>query len=91
MGTRKRPASDPVNPAHYRKGKIELIDAQEAAISHLNGMEGYLVGQCLKYLFRFRLKGTPLEDCQKAMWYLKRLESLCKDAKDGTKAKIRRR
>ena len=75
MGTRKGPPDreSAIDPPHYLQGKIELIDAQKSAVSHLNGFEGYLVGQCLKYLWRFRLKGTPKQDLQKALWYLQRL------------------
>ena len=41
------------------------------------------MGQCLKYLWRFRLKGTPIQDLEKAAWYLERL---MEGAKDGTQA-----
>lgn len=76
MGSRKRPTNDPVNsPSHYRQGKIESIDAIESAIGHLKGEEAFLVGQVMKYLFRFRLKGTPKQDLEKASWYLSRLLS----------------
>jgi hypothetical protein len=36
-------------------------------------MTGYLQGQVLKYLLRMWLKGNPLQDAQKAQWYLNRL------------------
>lgn len=35
--------------------------------------EGYLKGNAMKYLWRYRLKGKAQEDLQKADWYLKRL------------------
>lgn len=35
--------------------------------------EGYCKGNILKYLWRFRYKGKPLEDLKKAQWYLSRL------------------
>ena len=35
--------------------------------------EGYLQGDAMKYLWRYRLKGRPYEDLQKAAWYVARL------------------
>ena len=34
---------------------------------------GYLKGNVLKYVSRYKFKGEPLEDLQKAHWYLNRL------------------
>ena len=34
---------------------------------------GYLKGNVLKYVSRYKFKGEPLEDLQKANWYLNRL------------------
>ena len=34
---------------------------------------GYLDGQVIKYLSRYKHKGTPKQDLQKAEFYLKRL------------------
>lgn len=65
--------NDPVNhPAHYTKGKVECIDAIEAAVSDLNGMEAFLTGQVIKYSYRWKDKGGA-EDLRKARWYLNRL------------------
>jgi len=62
---------DNVNhPAHYTKGGIECIDAIKAAVG--GGFEGYLVGNIIKYLFRYRFKGG-IEDLKKARWYLEKL------------------
>lgn len=35
--------------------------------------EGYLQGNVIKYISRYRYKGTALEDLQKAQWYINRL------------------
>lgn len=65
---------DPVqHPAHYTAGKVECIDAIEAATGPLAGMNAILTGQVLKYVWRWPLKGRPLEDLEKARWYLDRL------------------
>ena len=58
---------------YYNHGKIEAIDAIESACTGLSGYEGFLTGTCLKYLFRWRWKGTALADLKKARYYLDRL------------------
>ena len=60
--------NDNVNhPAHYTTGTIEVLDFI------LDQKFGYLDGQVVKYLSRYRHKGTPVQDLQKAEFYLKRL------------------
>ena len=58
---------------YYNCGSIEAIDAIESACTGLTGYEGFLTGTCLKYLFRWRWKGTALADLKKARYYLDRL------------------
>ena len=58
---------------YYNRGKLEAIDAIESACTGLTGYEGFLTGTCLKYLFRWRWKGTSLADLKKADYYLTRL------------------
>ena len=58
---------------YYNHGKIEAIDAIESACTGLTGFEGFLTGTCLKYLFRWRWKGTAVADLKKARYYLDRL------------------
>jgi len=67
--------TDLVNhPAHYTAGAVEAIDVIEGAVqAGPTPMSGYLQGQVLKYLLRMWLKGSPLQDAQKAQWYLNRL------------------
>lgn len=61
---------DMVNhPSHYTQGGIECIDAIESAVGKLQGFEGYLTGNILKYLWRWKSK-NGLEDLRKARWYL---------------------
>lgn len=64
---------DQVNhPAHYNAGKVECIDAIEAATEGLQGIEAFCTGAAIKYLWRWSRKGG-LEDLRKAEWYLRRL------------------
>ena len=64
---------DVVNkPDHYNTGNIECIDAIEESMSSI-AFQGYLKGNCMKYLWRYDYKGKPVEDLQKAEWYLAKL------------------
>ena len=63
---------DMVNsPPHYNQTGIECIHAISAATD--NGFKYYLQGNVMKYLWRFNYKDKPLEDLQKAKWYLEKL------------------
>lgn len=63
---------DMVNsPIHYQ-GKVECIDAIEAAIQGLEPMEAMCTGNAIKYLFRWKRKGG-FEDLRKARWYINRI------------------
>ena len=59
---------DPVNhPEHYKAGGIEVIDFIEA--KDLN----FRLGNAVKYISRAGKKATdPVQDLEKAAWYLKR-------------------
>jgi 7-cyano-7-deazaguanine synthase in queuosine biosynthesis len=63
-------SSDPINPPHYTQGRIECIDAIEAALT-LEEFNGFLKGTVLAYIWREKHKGG-LEDWKKARWYLER-------------------
>src|SRR6056300_550171 len=71
---------DMVNsPPHYNQTGIECIHAISAATD--TGFKYYLQGNIMKYLWRFDYKDKPLEDLQKAKWYLDRLiEEVMADA-----------
>jgi len=63
--------TDAVNrPRHYNVGGIEAIEAIIAATNEQS--EGYLQGNIMKYIWRYRYK-NGLEDLQKAQWYLNKL------------------
>ena len=54
---------------HYNLGKIECIDAIRACMSPVS-FQDFCRGNIIKYLWRFRLKDTPLSNLQKALDYL---------------------
>lgn len=60
------------NPAHYNTGSLECIEAIEAMLTP-DEYIGYLRGNALKYMWRFRYKDKPIEDLRKARWYEERL------------------
>lgn len=71
-------SSDDVNhPKHYTNGDIECIDAIESSMSS-DSFAGYLKGNVLKYLWRYQLKKNPVEDLEKAKWYLEKLIDITK-------------
>jgi len=54
------------HPSHCNQGKIEVIDAIE------DWDLGFSLGNAVKYIARAEHKGRPIEDLQKACWYLDR-------------------
>ena len=68
------------NPPHYNQTGIECIHAISAATDE--GFKYYLQGNIMKYLWRFDYKDKPIEDLQKAKWYLDKLiEEVMADGK----------
>lgn len=58
---------DPISsPAHYCFGTIQPIEVIE------DWGLNFRLANVIKYVGRSGKKGTPLEDLQKAMWYLER-------------------
>lgn len=64
--------ADAINPAHYKQGKVECIDAIESATVHKTGLEAFCVGNVIKYCWRYEAK-NGLEDVKKAQLYLNKL------------------
>ena len=63
---------DNINPSHYKQGKIECIDAIEAATINKKGLDAVCTANILKYIWRAESKGG-VEDMKKAMWYLQKM------------------
>ena len=57
------------HPVHYTQGNIECIDAIEAAVTGLSGIEAVCTGNAIKYLWRWKYK-NGIEDLKKAVWYI---------------------
>ena len=65
-------ANDPINPNHYKQGKVECIDCIESVTASLTGFEGFCTGNAIKYLYRWKMKGGK-QDLEKSRWYINRM------------------
>ena len=54
---------------HYNRGKIQPIEYIEGSFTP-DEYRGYLKGQVIKYISRYRYKGDPIADLAKAQTYL---------------------
>ena len=68
------------SPSHYKHGKKETIEVIRDCMEN-DEYHGYLKGNVLKYVSRYKFKGEPLQDLEKAQWYLNRL---IKEVSNGT-------
>ena len=60
------------HPQHYNTQSLEAIDIISASMTP-EEFKGYLKGNILKYLIRYKHKGNPAVDLKKARWYLDKL------------------
>lgn len=75
--------NDSVNhPSHYTAGKVECIDALEAATEGLPGIKAVCTANAIKYLWRWDRK-NGIEDLNKAKWYIDRLIQMLKGEGNG--------
>lgn len=79
LETQENAAADMVQqPKHYSSldgSPIEAMDAVRAQLTK-DQFAGWLHGNVAKYLWRYQLKGKPLEDLQKAQFLLAKLIDL---------------
>ena len=67
-------------PPHYNKGSIEVWDFIE------DQQLSYLPGNAIKYICRYKHKGNPVQDLDKAIAYLTKLRDIEKAKQDKAKA-----
>lgn len=67
------------HPSRYCKGKVECIDAIEAATSNLVGIQAVDTGAVIRYLWRWADKGG-IQDLEKAKNYI---DFLIKDIQEN--------
>tara|TARA_B110000305_G_scaffold229643_1_gene280832 strand:+ start:51 stop:461 length:411 start_codon:yes stop_codon:yes gene_type:complete len=73
---------DPVNkPDHYNVGEIETIDYIVDVLGKYEAIS-YCHGNVIKYTgSRLWTKGNPIQDAEKAQWYLNKMIELMKETK----------
>ena len=86
---KKEEKYDPINkPRNYNQGGIEVFDFIKS--NNFN----YAQGNVVKYVSRYRHKGTPVQDLLKARWYLNKLieetASLIQQQKQQQEAEIKK-
>lgn len=67
---------DMVNsPSHYTNGSIECIDAMKSMMQGavVSAFISYCWGASFKYLWRWHYKGKPIQDLEKARWYINKM------------------
>tara|TARA_R110000824_G_scaffold172419_2_gene350227 strand:- start:1101 stop:1415 length:315 start_codon:yes stop_codon:yes gene_type:complete len=70
---------DAVNsPEHYNMLDIEAINLIEMSMTKEEFL-GYLKGNVLKYIIRYKHKGNASEDLDKGKWYLDKLRNKIND------------
>ena len=74
--------NDPVSyPSHYNKGSIGCIDAIKSCQG--DGFKFYLQGSILKYIWRYEHKSKPIQDLEKAKWFLDKLIATVQEEQDA--------
>ena len=74
----KKTHKDNINPSHYTQGKYETIDIILDRVENLPGNQSTLVGNIIKYLWRYDKK-NGVEDLNKSKWYLDKLIEVVDD------------
>ena len=73
---KKEEKPDMVNhPPHYKANGMEVIDVIKAFTADLNGIKATDTGNAIKYILRWNKKANPIEDIDKAIWYLTHLKN----------------
>lgn len=63
------------HPSHYNRGKLECIDIMEDVFG-IDETRAFCKLNAFKYLVRAELKGSEVEDIDKALWYLNKHQEL---------------
>ena len=66
------------HPSHYTHGGMECIEAMQAAFG-TEAVCHFCQCNAFKYLWRAEHKGKPVEDMEKAQWYINKWIELKKE------------
>ena len=65
--------SDPVNhPPHYNAIPAKCECGRGIECIQITEHMDFLTGNAMKYLYRHEHKGSPIQDLEKAVWYIQR-------------------
>lgn len=70
------------HPDHYNQGGIECFDVIKAFHGQ-DAFEGFCAGNVLKYVMRYKHKGQPQKDLEKARVYLNEIIKLYENNRDS--------
>lgn len=63
---------DPVNhPAHYTSSPARCVCGKTIECIQITRHMGFNLGNATKYLWRADLKDAPIQDLEKAIWYIR--------------------
>lgn len=67
--TKQNMQSNAIHPSYYQSNGIEVFNVIKAFTKDLNGYEGFMIGNVIKYVCRYKKK-NGIEDLEKAKKYL---------------------
>lgn len=67
------------NPSHYTQGDIECFDAIRASQGGTTAVD-FAIGNAMKYIWRHKYKGDPIQDLEKANWYINKAIEILKES-----------
>ena len=71
----------------FDKTEVDMVNHPPHYTAHPSGVEvititrheDFLTGNAIKYLLRHKHKGTPIQDLEKAIWYIQERISFIKE------------
>jgi len=72
----QKTTQDAVNPKHYKEilPGYEYFDIMDHVLIGWEGSQAHALGQAYKYIMRLGKKDDPVQELDKAIWYLNRLK-----------------
>ena len=72
------------HPNHYQAPNgLETIDVMEGFTDGMDNVEAINTAQAIRYICRWNKKENPIQDIEKAMWYLERLKNYLVNKKEN--------
>lgn len=69
-GIMSAPKDMVAHPAHYNRGGIECMQVSAAMVTGWSPQAAYRLGQAHDYIFRHAHKGEPIQDLEKAVFWI---------------------